>query len=100
MIPPAVNAQNIAGAGLADKDNGNIDQKAAEVTVLAQKPQAPSDNKDFGAPYSVPSDIPSPEGDDILASQLRELAASEPDKELREKYWEEYKRYKGYKEGD
>ena len=100
MLPPAIDAQKIAEAGLADKDNGSKDQEDIEVAVLAQEPQAAGDNRDFGAPFSVPSDIPSPEGDDILASQLRELAASEPDPELREKYWEEYKRYKGYKEDD
>jgi len=42
----------------------------------------------------VPEDIPSPQGDDIVAKQLREAAMAEQDPELREKLWEEYKRYK------
>ena len=42
----------------------------------------------------VPEDIPSPQGDDIVAKQLREAASAEKDPELRAKLWEEYKRYK------
>ena len=42
----------------------------------------------------IPEDIPSPQGDDIVAKQLREAAMAEQDPELREKLWEEYKRYK------
>ena len=33
--------------------------------------------------------------DDIIARQLREAAMAEPDPELREKLWDEYRRYKG-----
>ncbi|MGB1536647.1 MAG: hypothetical protein ACPHAN_02885 [Pseudomonadales bacterium] len=42
----------------------------------------------------VPDDIPSPQGDDIVAKQLREAASAEKDPDLRAKLWEEYKRYK------
>jgi hypothetical protein len=42
----------------------------------------------------IPEDIPSPQGDDIVAKQLREAASAEKDPELRAKLWEEYKRYK------
>ena len=45
-----------------------------------------------GAP--IPDDIPDGQDDDVVARQLRELAMAEKDPELREKYWEEYKRYK------
>jgi len=43
----------------------------------------------------VPEDIPDAQDDDIIARQLREAAMNEPDPELREKLWEEYRRYKG-----
>ena len=43
---------------------------------------------------AVPEDIPSPQGDDIVAQQLREAAVAERDPELKAKLWEEYKRYK------
>lgn len=42
----------------------------------------------------IPEDIPSPQGDDIVAQQLREAAVAESDPELQAKLWKEYKRYK------
>jgi len=45
---------------------------------------------------SVPDDIPvGAHDDDIIARQLREAAMQETNPELREKLWEEYRRYKG-----
>jgi hypothetical protein len=48
-----------------------------------------------GATAQVPDDIPDARDDDIIARQLREAAMNETDPELREKLWEEYRRYKG-----
>ena len=42
----------------------------------------------------APSDIPDGQGDDIVARQIREAAENESDPELREKLWEEYRKYK------
>jgi hypothetical protein len=42
----------------------------------------------------TPADIPDGSDDDIVARQLREAAESEQDPELREKLWEEYRKYK------
>ncbi len=42
----------------------------------------------------TPPDIPDGKDDDIVARQLREAAESEKDPELREKLWEEYRKYK------
>ena len=42
----------------------------------------------------IPDDVPDPQGDDIVAQQLREAAIAETDPDLRDKLWEEYKRYK------
>lgn len=47
-----------------------------------------------GAAAPIPADIPDPQDDDIVAQQLREAAENEPDPELRERLWEEYRRYK------
>jgi hypothetical protein len=47
------------------------------------------------ASYPPPADIPSGTDDDVVARQLREAAMREPDPKLREKLWEEYRRYKG-----
>lgn len=42
----------------------------------------------------VPANIPDGRDDDIVARQLREAASKETDPVLREKLWEEYKKYK------
>ncbi|MDP1932901.1 MAG: hypothetical protein Q8L60_15725 [Gammaproteobacteria bacterium] len=48
-----------------------------------------------GQTFPPPEDIPSGRDDDIVARQLREAAMSEPDPELRERLWDEYRRYTG-----
>jgi hypothetical protein len=50
------------------------------------------------AAYEVPDDIPSGDDDDVVARQLREAAMNEPDPELREKLWDEYRAYTGLSE--
>jgi hypothetical protein len=47
------------------------------------------------AKYPPPADIPSGSDDDVVARQLREAAMREPDPAVREKLWEEYRKYKG-----
>ncbi|MEM7355078.1 MAG: hypothetical protein AAF657_29990, partial [Acidobacteriota bacterium] len=42
----------------------------------------------------IPPDIPSGNDDDIVARQLREAAMKEDDPKLRDKLWDEYRRYK------
>jgi hypothetical protein len=44
---------------------------------------------------NIPDDIPDAKDDDIIARQLREAAMQETDPELKEKLWNEYRRYKG-----
>ena len=43
----------------------------------------------------TPDDIPVLVDDDIIARQLREAALAEEDPELRERLWEEYRKYNG-----
>ena len=45
-------------------------------------------------PSNIPEDVPDPQGDDIVAQQLREAAIDEADPDLQAKLWEEYKRYR------
>jgi len=45
--------------------------------------------------FPPPADIPSGDDDDVVARQLREAAMREPDPAVREKLWEEYRKYKG-----
>ena len=48
-----------------------------------------------GAKYPPPGDIPTGNDDDVVARQLREAAMREADPEVREKLWNEYRKYKG-----
>jgi len=43
---------------------------------------------------TIPTDIPDGSDDDVVARQIREAAMAETDPELREKLWEEYRKYK------
>ncbi len=45
-------------------------------------------------PGAVPADVPDARDDDIVARQLREAATRETDPTLREKLWQEYRKYK------
>jgi len=87
--------------GLAQADPVSVadaaDTAPSEATVEATAPhgRAPGKTQPQPAgPAPIPEDIPSPQGDDIVAKQLREAAAAEQDPALREKLWDEYKRYK------
>jgi hypothetical protein len=42
----------------------------------------------------LPKDVADAKDDDVVARQLREAAMAEPDPVLREKLWDEYRRYK------
>jgi hypothetical protein len=42
----------------------------------------------------VPPDVGDGRDDDVVARQLREAATQEKDPAIREKLWEEYRRYK------
>ncbi len=50
----------------------------------------PSDNTNI----NIPPDLVNSKGDDVIARQLREAAMKEKDPELREKLWNEYRKYK------
>ena len=43
----------------------------------------------------TPEDIPGLADDDIIARQLREAALTEENPELRERLWDEYRKFKG-----
>ena len=53
-------------------------------------PPAPPKRGDAAAT----TNLPDAKDDDIIARQLREAAMQETDPELKEKLWDEYRRYK------
>lgn len=52
------------------------------------------DYQHASASEAVPADIPDGSDDDVVARQIREAAQRETDPELREKLWDEYRKYK------
>ena len=104
------------GGGAAGSGQGNqasegnqgseSEQAASRGDVFGEVPeeQAPPGEGDgsrgtVGPPESgpgatIPDDVPEAQDDDIVARQLREAAENETDPELRERLWEEYRRYK------
>lgn len=74
--------------GRGDDPAGENGEAVASGGSGAQGPQ-----KKAGA-YPAPAGIPSGSDDDVVARQIREAAENEPDPALREKLWEEYRKYK------
>ena len=48
----------------------------------------------IGGGAAATTNLPDAKDDDIIARQLREAAMQETDPELKEKLWDEYRRYK------
>jgi hypothetical protein len=78
--------------------SGENDEQAemGESGTVAQTGRMPGPGEKTveGSPPPDPEDIPDGQDDDIVARQLREAAMSEQDPDLKEKLWEEYKKYK------
>lgn len=83
------------------------DIKGTEPALEIPPPMAEQDMQDSesGTPQSpasarngaIPEDIPAANNDDAIAAQIRLAAESETDPEIREKLWNEYRKYKGLK---
>ena len=65
----------------------------------ASQPDGEPGRTDEDRPDRVPADVGDGSDDDIVARQLREAAMEEDDPELREKLWDEYRRYKAGQAG-
>lgn len=71
---------------------------SASGPLVASQPSASARNSE--ETFAPPDDIPSGRDDDVVARQIRELAMNEPDPELREAIWDEYRKYTGISTGD
>lgn len=107
--PPPTSSENVPGVAVLGGSGGleedgsfeENDQQGLEAgipDVIERGQMPPGEVAKSGQagtpPPPVPDDIPDAQGDDIVAKQLRELAIAETDPELKEKLWEEYKKYK------
>lgn len=83
------------------------DMQGTDPTLEIPPPMAEQDRQDSESgttqsPASarngaIPEDIPAANNDDAIAAQIRLAAESETDPEIREKLWNEYRKYKGLK---
>ena len=92
---PGGDSGGSAGGGGADAQPQTLEEASSlppGVIASSQPAGAPSAQNQTFPP---PEDIPSGRDDDVVARQLREAAMSEPDPELREALWEEYRNYTG-----
>ncbi len=74
---PGAQGGSEAGGGQGDPGRGGLGAPAGSGTAAASR-----------------ADLPDPSGDDVVARQLREAAEAERDPELRERLWDEYRRYR------
>lgn len=78
-----VGVPDIVQQGNMPDDGEKIAKTKVEAEVSGTSGQPP-----------IPDDIPDPQGDDIVAKQLREAAIAETDAALRKKLWDEYRKYR------
>jgi hypothetical protein len=62
--------------------------------VVAKSSTASPDKGEASAATEVPEEFADASDDDVIARQLREAALKETDPEIRQKYWDAYRRYK------
>jgi hypothetical protein len=99
--PPTTNASIpgpvvMGGVGSEGEDEPSDDPGMQSSEEVQQGRMQASEEEISVASVARPpaEDIPDPQGDDIVAQQLREAATAEADPELQAKLWEEYKRYR------
>lgn len=86
-----------AGGGASGGGTANAPpqrQPAPPPPVRDAPPRPGPADQQVAQAETIPENVPSGEDDDVIARQLREAAMNEPDPELREKLWDEYRRYK------
>ncbi len=81
------------GISLGAQSGGGAGIMVANTGIVRQSPIDKMSSEEVRE--RTPEDIPVTIDDDIIARQLREAALAENDPQLRERLWEEYRKYKG-----
>lgn len=85
--------QSVAGGPSQGPESaGNPSRQGGQPSVPTGARQGDFEQK--GQAIPPPADIPSGHDDDVVARQIREAALYEKDAALREKLWQEYRKYK------
>ena len=84
-------ATSTTGQESSDKTSGGVPTE----TETGQSEQSVAEGQEpKGNTHTPVADIPTGDDDDVVARQLREAAEAETDPEVKEKLWEEYRKYK------
>ena len=89
-----------SGAGPASSQPQILNEGGATVPAGVIAATQSSSGSAPAETFPPPEDIPSGRDDDVVARQIREAAMTEPDPELREALWEEYRSYTGISGND
>ncbi len=89
-LPQAAGPQGVGGSPGGSAATTAEEEGLPEAPPAANVPPMPPGRSGDGT-----ADLPDARDDDVIARQLREAAMAETDPELKEKLWEEYRRYKG-----
>ncbi len=118
LSDPTLASENAGAGGGGDAGSDGVSGNAATASQEMQGTEAPetfpettaeafSDENDLEKPPGIirssasaangatPEDIPAANNDDAVAAQIRLAAENETDPEIREKLWNEYRKYKG-----
>ena len=85
------------GGGASEAQPQTLPAGGSSGVLVASQPSSAS--AEPSQTFPPPGDIPTGRDDDVVARQLREAATNEPDPELREALWEEYRNYTGLGDG-
>lgn len=86
--------QGQGGQGQAQGLPGQGNGQGNEPVGAGEERQGDYSGSATVAATAPPADIPSGDDDDVVARQIREAALREKDPVLREKLWDEYRKYK------
>jgi hypothetical protein len=93
---------SVSGTGAGGQGDSGDTQSEGESSGSSGGGQSPTDGNgksgkstEKAEPVAdIPDDIPLGDGDDIISRQIREAAEQERDPVLREKLWDEYRKYR------
>ena len=88
----SVSGQN--NSGQDHNEQASPAERPAKTRSGAAAQAVTGDQAQDGRPHTQVADIPSGDDDDVIARQLREAAQAETDPRVKEKLWEEYRKYK------
>ncbi len=94
---PSPGVQGTEPVALASPETHAGEEEASFAIDKMEGLDSPIQTEDEGAGLQgkIPEDIPSPDNDTVLQKQLRRAAMEEQDPVLKQKMWNEYRRYAG-----